>query len=170
MAAADGMVISFSRIGFALALTVAAQLYLSPLENKRALARCWLGRATMTAPRNAEDIVLAFVEAWNALDDDRIYPLLAEDVFYHNMPMKPVIGREAVRRHMAAWPVDTCAWEVIHIASNGNVVLTERIDRFTRGADRIVVPVMGTFEIAGGLITKWRDYFDMAALKPQILA
>jgi limonene-1,2-epoxide hydrolase len=115
-----------------------------------------------------EDVVLDFVAAWNALDHDRIYALLAEDVFYHNIPMKPVIGREAVRRNMAAWPVDACEWEVLHIASNGPVVLTERIDRFTRGTDRIVVPVMGTFEVADGLIAQWRDYFDMGALQPQV--
>jgi limonene-1,2-epoxide hydrolase len=116
----------------------------------------------------AEEIVLDFVAAWNALDHDRIYALLAEDVFYHNIPMKPVIGREAVRRNMAAWPVDACEWEVLHIASKGPVVLTERIDRFTRGTDRIVVPVMGTFEVADGLIEQWRDYFDMGALQPQV--
>ena len=116
---------------------------------------------------SAEATVLAFVDAWNALDEERIYGLMADDIFYHNMPMRPVTGREAVRAHLAAWPVDSCEWQVLNIASIGNVVLTERIDRFVRGADYIVVPVMGAFEVENGLIVKWRDYFDVRATKPQ---
>jgi limonene-1,2-epoxide hydrolase len=115
---------------------------------------------------NAEETVLAFVEAWNRLDQDRIYALMADDIVYHNMPLQPVTGRAAVRDHLDAWPVDECEWEVLHIAARGNVVLTERVDRFRRGDDRIVVPVMGTFEVADGRITRWRDYFDLRATKP----
>jgi limonene-1,2-epoxide hydrolase len=115
----------------------------------------------------AEETVLAFVDAWNRLDQDRIYALMSDDIFYHNIPMKPVTGRDAVRAHLAAWPVDACTWSVLNIATNGNVVLTERVDRFERGADRITVPVMGAFEVADGRITHWRDYFDMGAIKPQ---
>ena len=115
----------------------------------------------------AEDVVLAFVDAWNVLDHERIYALMADDIVYHNMPMSPVTGVEAVREHLESWPVDSCHWEVLHIASRGSVVLTERIDRFVRGEAHIVVPVMGTFEVVGGRIAHWRDYFDMGALKKQ---
>jgi limonene-1,2-epoxide hydrolase len=116
---------------------------------------------------NAEETVLAFIAAWNRLDEARIYALLADDVVYHNMPLRPVQGREAVRAHLAEWPVDACEWELLNIAARGNVVLTERVDRFRRGEDRIVVPVMGAFEVADGLITHWRDYFDLRATRPQ---
>jgi limonene-1,2-epoxide hydrolase len=114
-----------------------------------------------------EAIILAFVEAWNALDWPRIYALMSDDIVYHNIPMQPVTGLAAVRRGFEAWPVDTCDWVVIHIASNGNVVLTERVDKFTRGEDRIIVPVMGVFEVRDGKIARWRDYFDMGALQPE---
>ena len=116
---------------------------------------------------DAETVVLAFVAAWNALDNTSIFDLMADDIVYHNMPMKPVLGREAVREHLAAWPVDSCDWQVLNIASRGGVVLTERVDRFVRGADHITVPVMGTFEVVDGRIAKWRDYFDMGALQPR---
>lgn len=116
---------------------------------------------------DAEEVVRAFVAAWNALDDARIYALMAEDIVYHNMPMRPVTGIEAVRAGFAAWPVDSCEWVLLNIAARGDVVLTERVDRFTRGEDRITVPVMGTFEVKDGRITHWRDYFDMGALKPE---
>ena len=118
----------------------------------------------------AEETVLAFIQAWNRLDQERIYALMAEDIIYHNMPLKPVQGREAVREHLAAWPVDECEWELLNIAARGQIVLTERVDRFRRGEERIVVPVMGTFEVADGLITHWRDYFDLRATKPRPLA
>jgi limonene-1,2-epoxide hydrolase len=116
---------------------------------------------------NAEETVLAFIHAWNRLDQERIYALMADDIIYHNMPLTPVTGREAAREHLAAWPVDECEWELLNIAARDNVVLTERVDRFRRGEDRLVIPVMGTFEVTGGLITHWRDYFDLRATKPQ---
>lgn len=119
---------------------------------------------------NPEATVLAFVEAWNALDWPKIYALMADDIVYHNMPMKPVTGIPAVRKGFDAWPVDTCEWIVTNIAANGNVVLTERIDKFTRGSDRITIPVMGTFEVHDGKIARWRDYFDLGAMKPEAQA
>lgn len=115
----------------------------------------------------AEETVRAFVEAWNRLDEETIYGLMADDILYHNIPLDPVRGREAVRSYLASWPVDEAEWELLNIAANGNVVLTERIDRFRRGDDRIVIPVMGAFEVADGKITHWRDYFDLGAMKPQ---
>lgn len=47
-------------------------------------------------------------------------------------------------------------------------VLTERIDWILDAGGRAVmkVPVMGIFEIAGGRITAWRDYFDTRANSP----
>jgi limonene-1,2-epoxide hydrolase len=115
----------------------------------------------------AEETVLAFADAWNALDHDRIYALMSDDILYHNMPLRAVLGRDAVRKHLAAWPVDECEWAITHIASRGNVVLTERVDRFVRGGDHITVPVMGAFEVVDGRIARWRDYFDLGALKPE---
>ena len=115
---------------------------------------------------DAERVVRSFIDAWNALDWERIYASMSADIVYHNMPLRPVAGIEAVRAGFAAWPVDSCEWELLNIAINGDIVLTERVDRFTRGEDRIVVPVMGVFEVRGGLITHWRDYFDKGAMKP----
>lgn len=114
---------------------------------------------------DAEAVVMAFVDAWNRLDEDRIYGLMSDDIFYHNMPLEPVTGREAVRAHLAGWPVDEAEWVVLNIATSGHVVLTERVDRFVRNGRTIIVPVMGAFEVKDGLITQWRDYFDMGALR-----
>jgi len=51
---------------------------------------------------DAEQVVRTFVDAWNALDWERIYALMAPDIVYHNMPLRPVVGIEAVRAGFAA--------------------------------------------------------------------
>jgi limonene-1,2-epoxide hydrolase len=38
--------------------------------------------------------------------------------------------------------------------------MTERVDVFRLPHKSFELPVMGTFEISGGKIRAWRDYFD----------
>jgi len=40
-------------------------------------------------------------------------------------------------------------------------VLTERTDTFTINGAKAPIPVMGAFDLRDGLITGWRDYFDL---------
>jgi limonene-1,2-epoxide hydrolase len=119
------------------------------------------------ANRSAQDVVLDFVDAWNALDWPRIYGLMAEDIFYHNIPFPPCEGRAAAQAFLQSWPVEKAEWRVHHIAADGPVVLTERTDTFIKDGAEIVVRVMGAFEVEGGRIKSWRDYFDRGALKPK---
>ena len=66
-------------------------------------------------------------------------------------------------------PATSCEFEMRAIAASGNVVLTERVDRFVLGGKTIAIPVMGTFEItADGRISAWRDYFDMQQFTSQM--
>jgi limonene-1,2-epoxide hydrolase len=39
--------------------------------------------------------------------------------------------------------------------------MTERVDVFTLPGRTFELPVMGAFEVSGGKISAWRDYFDM---------
>ncbi len=57
---------------------------------------------------------------------------------------------------------DACGFEVkFHrIAAEGNAVLTERTDALIFGPLRLQFWVCGVFEVHGGRITLWRDYFD----------
>ena len=58
-----------------------------------------------------------------------------------------------------------------NIAASGNVVLNERIDVFTHeSGGTITLPVMGTVTVEGGLITVWRDYFDLGDFERQVSA
>jgi limonene-1,2-epoxide hydrolase len=58
--------------------------------------------------------------------------------------------------------------DMLAIAETGSKVLTERIDWILDkdGTAVMKVPVMGIFEIEGGKIAAWRDYFDTAANSP----
>lgn len=52
--------------------------------------------------------------------------------------------------------------DMLAIAAVGDKVLTERIDHILGpdGKPAMSIPVMGTFEVKGGKIAAWRDYFD----------
>ncbi|WP_430427587.1 limonene-1,2-epoxide hydrolase family protein [Parasphingorhabdus sp.] len=119
-----------------------------------------------------EKTVLDFIEAWNRLDYDAIYGAMADDIFYHNIPMEPCDGIAAVKGlfDSGAFDFEAAEWIVHAIATNGNVVLTERTDKFQMAGQWIAIRVMGTFEIEDGKIKKWRDYFDLAEFENQIAA
>ena len=110
-------------------------------------------------------LVRDFCNAFARRDVDEILGYFKEDAVYHNMPMPAMTGKPAIRSvlEMFLGPATFAEFEVLNISASGDVVLTERIDRFEVGGKKIELPVMGTFEIAGGKIAAWRDYFDMAA-------
>ena len=127
----------------------------------------------MPAPNPAE-VVETFINLLNQGRIDQGMDLLAEDVFYHNIPMEPMIGREAVRAFAHEFGMGThfkVDWQTIAIAASGDTVLTERIDAF-RAADGglISIPLMGSFRIKDGLIVEWRDYFDLGDFERQLAA
>jgi len=51
--------------------------------------------------------------------------------------------------------------KIHRIATDGAAVLTERTDALIVGPLRLQIWVCGTFEVHGGQITLWRDYFDV---------
>ena len=115
-------------------------------------------------------IVKDFIQAWNDNDIDKACDMLAEDVFYHNIPMEPLNGREASRGMLKGMgDMKAINWELLNIAENGDVVLTERVDGFTfADGKEVALPVMGTFKLVDGEITEWRDYFDLGDFQRQM--
>lgn len=112
-----------------------------------------------------QETVEAFIGHWNACDIEAMLALCAEGIVYHNIPMEPIHGTTAMRAMVEGFlaNIAVCDWQIHAIAANGNVVLTERTDGFTfKDGRKAAIRVMGTFEVgADGLITGWRDYFDM---------
>ena len=113
-----------------------------------------------------EEVVQEFCAAFAAKDVDTIASLLAGDVVYHNVGMEPAVGKEASVAMIQGFldMAEKMTFEIHRIAANGDSVLTERTDTFTiNGADSPVA-VMGSFDLQGGLIVAWRDYFDMGLI------
>jgi limonene-1,2-epoxide hydrolase len=115
--------------------------------------------------RDAKQVVRDFCAAWEALDRQRILDAFTEDAVYHNIPMAPAKGKEAIGALLTmilAQACDGVRFEIKHIVAEGDIVLTERVDTFRMGDRTITLDVMGTFELRDGKILAWRDYFDMA--------
>ena len=54
-------------------------------------------------------------------------------------------------------------FEILALLADDHRVFTERVDHFEMPDGKtIALPVCGAFEIEGGKITAWRDYFDAA--------
>jgi len=115
------------------------------------------------------DVVRDFCAAWEARDQQRILDAFTDDGIYHNMPLDPAVGKTAIAALLGVIlsPASDVKFEIRQIAAAGDVVLTERIDRFVMGGKTVELPVMGAFEVRDGKIAAWRDYFDMATWTKQ---
>lgn len=112
------------------------------------------------------DVVGHFCALMEKRDAEALRPFLAEGTVYQNVGMPAFTGPEAIVENMAAqfamFP-DAYAFEIVNLASEGSVELTERLDYIqTPDGRKPAIPVMGTFVVDGdGRITRWTDYFDL---------
>jgi len=114
------------------------------------------------------EVVRSFCAAWsNNAGAAELAAFFTEDAVYHNIPLAPVTGRQDIADTIVSVlrpgppGIEGIEFRVINIAANGPVVMTERVDVFTLPDKTFELPVMGTFEVSGGKISAWRDYFDM---------
>jgi len=117
-----------------------------------------------------EKLVTDFCQSWTRKNVDEILGYLTDDCFYHNIPMEPCVGKAAIRKFIEPFvkDADTVNFEIKHTTSAGNVVMNERVDRFVMGPKKIELPVAGVFEVHGGKISAWRDYFDLTTFTKQM--
>jgi len=121
-----------------------------------------------TTARDPETIVRDFCAAWPEGNVDKLLGWFTDDAVYHNMPLEPVTGKDGIREVLNMFiPAENVEVEMLRVASRGNVVFTERIDRMTMAGKRVVLPCAGVFEIRDGKIAAWRDYFDLATWQRQ---
>ena len=111
-----------------------------------------------------ERIVRDFITAWSRLDVDELVAYFCEDGVYHNMPMAPVAGHEALGAFISAflrnW--EETDWKILNLLADGDIVMVERMDRTIAAGKSVDLPCCGVFELRNGKIALWRDYFDMA--------
>jgi limonene-1,2-epoxide hydrolase len=120
----------------------------------------------------AADVVTEFCKLWSNPDPDVIMTHFTDDAVYHNIPMAPASGLQAIRELLETvilQGIDGIDLEVHRQLSQGSgesgVVMNERTDVMRRtGGGTIELPVMGVFEVRDGKIAVWRDYFDLATV------
>lgn len=118
------------------------------------------------------DIIAAFCEVWSEKDLDRIMEFFTDDAVYHNIPMDPAnVGKDQIRAVIESFTTapESIEFKVHHQAENADgIVMNERTDFFKIGDSTIQLRVMGAFELTGGKISAWRDYFDMQEYMSQL--
>jgi len=113
--------------------------------------------------KTSEQVVRDFCAAWTRKDIEELLGFFTADAVYHNMPLVPLTGIDAIRETLAMFvtPAERIEFELLAIAATGALVFTERVDHFEMMGKRISLPVAGVFEVRDGKIAAWRDYFDM---------
>lgn len=120
---------------------------------------------------SAEAVVRSFIAAWNRNDMLAVLDHLSEEVCYHKIPMPPLIGKAAVASFLdALGPIDSVDCTLHYIVAKGDVVMTERTDRFIVGGKRVETRVMSIFEIDDGQIVAWRSYSGLSSFTSHVPA
>ena len=115
------------------------------------------------------DIVREFCAAFSRIDVNELLGYFAPDATYHNIPVDPAVGHEAIGALLTMFTgmAKSIDFQIRNLAADGDVVLTERVDVFDMGDKIVSLPVMGTFEVRDGKIAAWRDYFDLQQFMSQ---
>jgi limonene-1,2-epoxide hydrolase len=125
--------------------------------------------ATMTEdpPAAANDAMIrAFIAAWERRDAQYIIDSFTDDAVYHSIPLTPIVGKEAIREFVTGFAdVAPGRLEIRHQIASADIVMNERVDYITLNGNPVVLPICGVFEIEGGRIKAWREYFDLTPAK-----
>jgi limonene-1,2-epoxide hydrolase len=116
------------------------------------------------------EITKLFLKALEPLAYDNALALVAEACEYTNPPpIGTVHGPAGIRAVLEPFFAPTLENEIriLRQASQGPIVVLERLDRHRLADKWVELPVTGVFEVHGGLITYWRDYFDAATILSQ---
>jgi limonene-1,2-epoxide hydrolase len=121
------------------------------------------------------DFFARWSESFEAMCDSFV-ELLAEDCVWDQRPIPRLTGPgravrflTMARRALGLMTVDV---EILRLASEGDVVHVERVDRLRRADGSLIVaaPVAGVLEFSGDRVVRWREYFDAAGFVARTLA
>jgi limonene-1,2-epoxide hydrolase len=113
------------------------------------------------------DTVKAFMKAMEPLDYDTAVTFLSDDCEYTNPPpIGTVRGPAGMRAVLEPFfsPTLENEFRVVRGVADGPIVILERLDRHRLATGWVELPVTGVYEVHGGKITYWRDYFDLATI------
>jgi limonene-1,2-epoxide hydrolase len=115
-----------------------------------------------TTAASNDALVREFLRAWERRDADHIVDCFTDDGVYHSVPLTPIVGKQAIREFVAGF-VDVPPGQLVvrHQVASDTVVMNERTDHITLNGKPVTLPICGVFEIDGGRIKAWREYFDL---------
>jgi limonene-1,2-epoxide hydrolase len=105
------------------------------------------------------------------LNYDEALKLVSDNCEYTNPPpIGTVSGPAGIRAVLEPFfgPTHENEFRILREAASGDFVFLERLDRHLFGERWVELPVTGVFKVQNGLITYWRDYFDVATIMSQI--
>jgi limonene-1,2-epoxide hydrolase len=116
--------------------------------------------------RTPIETVKAFNAAMAVKDYDTALALVSDDCEYTNIPMQTVRGPAGIRGVLEPFFAPTLENQltVLREAAAGPLVFLERLDRHLLPTGWVELPVTGVYEVHNGLITVYRDYFDLATI------
>ena len=113
----------------------------------------------------SDALVRAFLAAWERRDSEFILSCFSDDAVYHAVPLRPLAGKDTLTSWVEGFSeVPPGRLEVHHQVAAGDVVMNERADTITIRGVPVVLRICAVFELHGGSITAWREYFDLAAV------
>ena len=119
---------------------------------------------TPAASDEPAEVVVRFLRALAASDVDTALDLVADDLVYINVSLPTIYGRARLERVARPWlRPGRMGFNVHlnHVATEGDVVLTDRVDELNCGRFASRFWVYGRFVVGDdGSITVWRDSFD----------
>jgi limonene-1,2-epoxide hydrolase len=104
------------------------------------------------------------------------FALLSDDCVWDQRPVPKLVGARGAQRFLTVAHrvvgLATCDVEVLRVASTGDTVLVERVDRLRRADGSLIAaaPAVGVLTYTGDRVTHWRDYFDAAEFGAQVVA
>jgi limonene-1,2-epoxide hydrolase len=115
---------------------------------------------------DSAETVRSFLLALQENDLERALSFLADDVEWINVSLPTVRGKRNVEKIFRGSQKIGGGFRVYFhaIATEGDVVLTQRTDAITLGRFDHRFWVAGRFELQDGQITVWRDAFDWGDL------
>ena len=125
-----------------------------------------VGFAAGNADKASFATVAKLILEWRRKDVDAVMAHIAEDIVWHSHVGSPVVrGKAAMRAvlEQMAMGITDIRWRIHHYSINGNQIFMEGVDDFVmlKEQRRVAIPYLGTMIFRRGLISEWRDYFDL---------
>jgi limonene-1,2-epoxide hydrolase len=111
-----------------------------------------------------EDLTRRFMKTWELGDTAAVVAWFTDDGIYHNIPVEPLVGHEAIAGmvDMFTTGLTVVEFKILEMLSRGSTVVTERVDVFRKPDGGLVeLPVLGILEWEGDKLARWREYFDL---------